>query len=517
MDENKYLTKTIDEKPAPNDRQWAKLIYAIDNKLAYFAEDMNKDPAEDVLSDSVLTFAATLPSHMGYEITTRWNDRLTKIAVARESGRQFAEQFEDDELAHPSPDHDFPFSPDYLRKTVAACAAGATKDRYTTCFDYQHGYSVHEYGSCNPEIIEKAKAHGLGFRRIYQYPTKLDLGFPGPERLWDLFQTSHYNGRKASVKDPYDHFNKSMRELREEIRKKDNLFSSKFQHWVHRDEAEAEFEHRCEPLTKPLERYAWAPIYRRYYGNHNYDRKYEREYSHKGAQAAYDARNRMETEEEYIVAIDAIMNDPMAVSIEATIQNAEVWSAAYLAALEINLVERRRREAKKAAATQEQEELIAKPIIVQAIERDGAFLIDQKTLKKGLVKRRGYIAIKDITIPIKRLRQWLVLVLKDPATNRMIRNYGKEDWMAVQALESVKRERPNDRSEGPALIFTLPQQGTMRAQSTFLGIEAEYQGGDVHTVEFDVIEEKKITVWTPDLINRLKPVVQPQPPQLQPA
>ena len=508
MDEKQYLTKTIEEKPAPNSRQWVHLMHEVDNRLFYFARDQERDPAEDVVSDSLLTFAATLPSHMGYEITTRWNDRLAKISVARESGRQFAEQFEDDELINPS--GHIALTPEHLRKAVVAAASGAGQGTNNPRYPYYSAGIHYNFGAVNPEVLEKATAHGEQFSRLYISPSMKDQPLPGEQRLWNLAK-KYYDGRKKAVREAYGHFSTAMHSIKSEISKKDRLFSSKLNHWIERDGARADFERIRKPLTKPLDDYAWSPEYYGGYRRNGYQhgRKYRREYSHKVAQAAYNALKRSEQEQEYIDGVDAIMGDPLAVSIENAIQNAEVWGAAYLAALEKAQKEQRIANAKRVAATRVQEELVATPVKVQAIERDGAFLIDQKALKKGLVKRRGYITVKGVAIPITKLRQWLTVAIQDPATGRAItaKNYGRENWIAVQAVESVKRIRPNNREEGPALIFTLPQQGTLKAQSTFLGLETEYQGGDVHAVKFDIVEEEKITVWTPDLINRLKPVL----------
>lgn len=505
MDENKYLTRFIEEKPAPNERQWSNLMRAVNARLTSFAYDKERDPADDVMSDSVLTFAATLPSHMGYEIVTHWNDKLAKILLARESGRKFASQFTDEELQRPPGEYHIPYTANQLRDTVACTAAGMSKQSYHR----QGGYYSSNLGAVNPEVIEKAKRHAEQFAHIYQYPDLKELPLPGEQWLWDLSRR-YYSGRKNYVKAPYEQFSRAMYSLKEEIRKKDDLFSSKFEHWIARDLAKADFERLRQPLTKPLDDYAWHPDY---YGpnrrsGYNYGREYNREYSHKGAQAAYDARNRIEREQEYIDGIDAIIGDPLSLSVEDTIQNAEVWAAAYQAALEKDQIEQRKREAKKAAATKEQEELMAKPVVVEAVEReDGTVAIDHRALKKGLVKRKGYIVIKSVAIPITRLRQWLTIVLKDPATNRVFRDFGQGDWMAVQRVGSVMLATKMDATAGPALVFTLPKQGTMKAQTTFLGIDFAYRPDYMHVVEFDIVEEDRIKVWTPDLINRLKPIV----------
>jgi hypothetical protein len=357
--------------------------------------------------------------------------------------------------------------------------------------------------------------------KVYAWATGVREGMNVEEVMPEEFEKAYSTGHEfakrrtkqaKNVKAQESLFNRAYGKIRENIRTFDSIFSKRF--YLFWDLSIAQDKYKgCEAvLTKPLDDYTYH-FRGRGYGNNS------KEYSHNGAQRAWEALKRVRGLEAELEVSATLLND-QTWDIEQLIEDTRGMLVNYNTALGVARKDDLRRTGRssiqlttKSAAREKQEKLAKKPIKVSMVKRDKGMWINHLELREALTGRNGWLLLgNERVVHITRFRQWLDVALKSVETKRRVSSLSQHDWLQVD-LDAIIND---SRGMPEKMAVRLWTSGGLRVTTHFYScvedVEHERQASRlepiIHEVEYKEVKDKvERKVWTPQDIGKYRPVL----------
>jgi len=473
----------------PNERQWSVLEERLFDTLFFASAKMDVDPASNVLRHRALIMASTLGPITGNKLMAVYDVYAFQLNRFRAKALEIAQKQEKD----------------YMQQGI---------------FEQAMGHSP-RFWHYEPESDPRFKEANKQGAKVYAWATGVREGMNVEEVMPEEFEKAYSAGHEftkrqtkqaKNVKAQESLFGGAYAKIRDNIRTFDGIFSKRFYLFWDLSMAQDRYQ-ECEVvLTKPLDEYTY------HFRGHGYGRD-NKEYSHRGAQRAWEELKQVRRLESELEMSATLLND-QTWDIEQLIEDTRGMLINYNTALSVARADDLRRTGRssvqlttKSAAREKQEKLAKKSIKVSMVKRDGGMWINHLELLKGLVGRGGWLSLdNERIIHITRFRQWLEVALKGIETKKRVRKLDQHDWIQID-LDAII----NDSHGMPEkMAIRLWTSGGLRVTAHFYNqleeVNQERHSSRlepvIHEVEYKEVKDQiSRKVWTPKDINKYRPVL----------